>query len=198
MKEIIITGDHLKLEELVAVCREGAKVALSNEARHKVLASREVVDSLVERHAVVYGITTGFGKFSDVTISNDECKLLQRNLIITHAVGAGEPFSEDVARGIMLLRVNNLAKGFSGVRLSTVDTLIAMLNKGVTPVIPQKGSLGASGDLAPLSHMVLPMLGLGEAFYEGKRYSGAEAMERAVCRAAASAAALATCSRWRA
>ena len=179
MKEIIITGDHLKLEELVAVCREGAKVALSNEARHKVLASRGVVDSLVERHAVVYGITTGFGKFSDVTISNDECKLLQRNLIITHAVGAGEPFSEDIARGMMLLRVNNLAKGFSGVRLSTVETLIEMLNKGVTPVIPQKGSLGASGDLAPLSHMVLPMLGLGEAFYEGKRCSGAEAMERA-------------------
>lgn len=179
MKEIIITGDHLKLDELVAVCRENAKVTLSNEARHKVLASRAVVDSLVEKEAVVYGITTGFGKFSDVTISNDECKLLQRNLIITHAVGAGEPFSEDVARGMMLLRINNLAKGFSGVRLSTVETLIAMLNKGVTPIIPQKGSLGASGDLAPLSHMVLPMLGLGEATFEGVRYSGAEAMERA-------------------
>ncbi len=179
MKEIIITGYHLTLEEVVAVCREGAKVTLAEEARQKVLASRAVVDSLVEREAVVYGITTGFGKFSDVTISNDECKLLQRNLIITHAVGAGEPFSEDIARGMMLLRVNNLAKGFSGVRLSTVETLIAMLNKGVTPVIPQKGSLGASGDLAPLSHMVLPMLGLGEAIFEGKRCSGAEAMERA-------------------
>lgn len=179
MKEIIITGNHLTLEEVVAVCREGAPVRLGDDARQKVLASRAVVDSLVEREAVVYGITTGFGKFSDVTISNEECKLLQRNLIITHAVGAGEPFSEDIARGMMLLRVNNLAKGFSGVRLSTVETLIAMLNKGVTPVIPQKGSLGASGDLAPLSHMVLPMLGLGEAMLEGVRYSGAEAMERA-------------------
>lgn len=179
MKEIIITGNHLTLQDVAAVCREGAKVTLAEEARQKVLASRAVVDSLVEREAVVYGITTGFGKFSDVTISNDECKLLQRNLIITHAVGAGEPFSEDIARGMMLLRVNNLAKGFSGVRLSTVETLIAMLNKGVTPIIPQKGSLGASGDLAPLSHMVLPMLGMGEAMFEGVRYSGAEAMERA-------------------
>ena len=107
---------------------------------------------------MVYGITTGFGKFSDVTITQDECRQLQRNLIVTHAVGAGDPFPRDVARGIMLLRVNNLAKGFSGTRLELVETLVAMLNRGVTPVIPQKGSLGASGDLAPLSHMVLPML----------------------------------------
>ena len=179
MKQVLITGNTLTLEEVVAVCRENAPVVLSQEARERVAQSRQVVDDLVAEGAKVYGITTGFGKFSDVTITHDECKLLQKNLIVTHAVGAGEPFARDVSRGIMLLRVNNLAKGFSGVCLSTIDTLIEMLNRGVTPVIPQKGSLGASGDLAPLSHMVLPMLGLGEAEYQGVVMSGAEAMEKA-------------------
>jgi histidine ammonia-lyase len=179
LKSVLITGHSLTLEELVAVSRENAVVELSQEAKDNILASRAVVDRLVEEEAVVYGITTGFGKFSDVTISSDECKLLQKNLIITHAVGAGDPFPVDVVRAMMLLRVNNLAKGFSGVRLVTVETLIAMLNKGVTPLVPEKGSLGASGDLAPLSHMVLPMLGLGEALYEGRKLCGADAMAQA-------------------
>ena len=179
MENILITGHTLTLEELAAVCRENAPVALSPEAKQRILESRQVVDMLVDEAAVVYGITTGFGKFSDVTITQDECKQLQRNLIVTHAVGAGEPFPRDVARGIMLLRVNNLAKGFSGTRLELVETLVAMLNRGVTPVIPQKGSLGASGDLAPLSHMVLPMLDLGQAEYEGEVLPGDVAMARA-------------------
>ncbi len=179
MDTIIITGQDLTLEHIVAVCRENAKVALSEEAKERILASRAVVDQLVEDEAVVYGITTGFGKFSDIPISHDECKLLQKNLIVTHAVGAGEPFSREVVRGMMLLRVNNLAKGFSGTRLLIVQTLIDMLNKGVTPVVPQKGSLGASGDLAPLSHMVLPMIGLGQAEFGGYTLSGSEAMKRA-------------------
>ena len=179
MENILITGHTLTLEELAAVCRENAPVALSPEAKQRILESRQVVDMLVDEAAVVYGITTGFGKFSDVTITQDECKQLQRNLIVTHAVGAGEPFPRDVARGIMLLRVNNLAKGFYGTRLELVETLVAMLNRGVTPVIPQKGSLGASGDLAPLSHMVLPMLGLGQAEYEGEVLPGDVAMARA-------------------
>lgn len=179
MENILITGHTLTLEELAAVCRENAPVALSPEAKQRILESRQVVDMLVDEAAVVYGITTGFGKFSDVTITQDECKQLQRNLIVTHAVGAGDPFPRDVARGIMLLRVNNLAKGFSGTRLELVETLVAMLNRGVTPVIPQKGSLGASGDLAPLSHMVLPMLGLGQAEYEGEVLPGDVAMARA-------------------
>lgn len=179
MENILITGHTLTLEELAAVCRENAPVALSPEAKQRILESRQVVDMLVDEAAVVYGITTGFGKFSDVTITQDECKQLQRNLIVTHAVGAGEPFPRDVARGIMLLRVNNLAKGFSGTRLELVETLVAMLNRGVTPVIPQKGSLGASGDLALLSHMVLPMLGLGQAEYEGEVLPGDVAMARA-------------------
>ncbi len=179
MESVLLTGQTLTLEELAAVCRENVPVTLSEEAKQKILASRQVVDQLVDEGAVVYGITTGFGKFSDVTITPDECKLLQRNLIITHAVGAGDPFPRDVSRGIMLLRVNNLAKGFSGTRLCVVETLVAMLNGGVTPVIPEKGSLGASGDLAPLAHMVLPMLGLGQAEYQGEVLSGAEAMARA-------------------
>lgn len=179
MDTIIITGQDLTLEHIVAVCRENAKVALSDEAKSRILASRAVVDQLVEDEAVVYGITTGFGKFSDVPISHDECKLLQKNLIVTHAVGAGEPFSREVVRGMMLLRVNNLAKGFSGTRLLVVQTLIDMLNKGVTPVVPQKGSLGASGDLAPLSHMVLPMIGLGQAEFGGYTLPGHDAMKRA-------------------
>ncbi len=179
MEPVVISGYDLTISQLTEVSRSYRPVVLSEEARRNILASREVVDRLVEDDAVVYGITTGFGKFSDITISADECKTLQRNLIITHAVGAGDPFPEDVVRGMMLLRVNNLAKGFSGVRLSTVETLIAMLNAGVTPVVPEKGSLGASGDLAPLSHMVLPMIGLGEALYQGERLSGQEAMSRA-------------------
>ena len=179
MEKILITGHTLTLEELAAVCRDNAPVALAPEAKQRILESRQVVDMLVDEAAVVYGITTGFGKFSDVIITQDECRQLQRNLIVTHAVGAGDPFPRDVARGIMLLRVNNLAKGFSGTRLELVETLVAMLNRGVTPVIPQKGSLGASGDLAPLSHMVLPMLGLGQAEYEGEVLPGDVAMERA-------------------
>ena len=179
MEKVVITGSTLTVEEIIAVCRYGAKVVLAEESRQNILSSRQIVDELVEEEKVVYGITTGFGKFSDVVISKEECKLLQKNLIITHAVGAGEPFDCDVARGIMLLRINNLSKGFSGIRLETIETMIEMLNKGVTPYIPQKGSLGASGDLAPLSHMVLPMLGLGMAWFEGDLLPGAEAMKLA-------------------
>ena len=180
MKDIVIlTGEDLTLYDIHIVCCHDVPVALSEEAKERILTSRKTVDDLVAEGKTVYGITTGFGKFSDVCISQDECKLLQKNLIITHAVGAGEPFSREASRGIMLLRVNNLAKGYSGARLEVVQTLVEMLNRGVTPVIPQKGSLGASGDLAPLSHMVLPMLGLGEAQYQGKRLPGAEAMAQA-------------------
>ena len=179
MKPVEITGETLTLRQLHTVCCHDAPVYLSEEAKERIAASRAAVDRLVEQEAVVYGVSTGFGKFSDVRISNEECRILQRNLIVTHAVGAGDPFKRPVARGIMLLRVNNLAKGFSGARLEVVETLLAMLNRGVTPVIPQKGSLGASGDLAPLAHMVLPMIGLGEAEFGGEVFPGAEAMARA-------------------
>ncbi len=179
MNKIIITGETLTLEEIVLVCRNYCQVELSQIAIEKINKSRKVVDDFVENGDVIYGITTGFGKFSDVTISKDESRLLQKNLIITHAVGAGNPFSTEIVRGIILLRINNLAKGYSGARLETVMTMIEMLNKKVHPVIPEKGSLGASGDLAPLSHMVLPMIGLGNAEYMGEILTGEEAMKRA-------------------
>ncbi|MBQ1871512.1 MAG: histidine ammonia-lyase [Lachnospiraceae bacterium] len=177
--KVVITGENLTLEDLVAVARNGAEVELSDEAKENVRRSRQVVDDIIAEKRVVYGVTTGFGSFCNTVIPTEESKKLQKNLIITHAVGAGDPFPQDIARAIILLRINNLAKGFSGIRMETLESLIGMLNKGVTPVIPEKGSLGASGDLAPLSHMVLPLIGLGEAWYKGERMTGEEAMKKA-------------------
>lgn len=179
MKKIILDGKSLTIDTLMDVVRFGAKVEIAKESINDVKKARQFVDELVDSKKVVYGITTGFGKFSDIVISKEETKDLQTNLIISHACGVGEPLSEEASKAIMLLRVNNLIKGHSGIRLETVETLVQMINKDVIPVIPEKGSLGASGDLAPLSHMVLVMLGLGEAFYQGERLSGAEAMKRA-------------------
>ncbi len=179
MGHIKINGNGLTLDELVKVAREFYSVEMTDEAASKVMASRRLVEEFVEGEAVVYGITTGFGKFSDVAISKDQTAALQRNLIISHACGVGNPLAEEIVRAIMLLRANALLKGHSGIRLSTLNTLISMLNKGVHPIIPEKGSLGASGDLAPLAHMVLVMIGEGEALYQGTRMGGKEAMDRA-------------------
>jgi len=179
MSKIKINGQDLTTQDVVNVARKGYKVELTEEAIAKVIKARKLVDELVDNKESVYGITTGFGKFSDVPISKEETKDLQRNLIISHACGVGNPFKNDVVKGIMLLRVNNLAKGHSGVRLETLNTLMEMINKDVYPVIPEKGSLGASGDLAPLSHMVLVMLGEGEAHFEGVCMTGKEAMDKA-------------------
>ncbi|MBV1818257.1 histidine ammonia-lyase [Anaerosalibacter bizertensis] len=179
MNKVIIDGNSLTIEEFANVARNGYKVELSKEAIKNVEESRKIVDKFVEEEKVVYGITTGFGMFSDVVISKDETKKLQKNLIVSHSCGVGNPLDEEIVRGIMLLRANALAKGFSGIRLSTLNTLLEMLNRGVHPVIPEKGSLGASGDLAPLAHMVLVMLGEGEAYYKGERMEGKKAMELA-------------------
>ncbi len=174
--EIFLDGESLTFEQMVAVARYGAKVRLNPAAKEKILKSREYVDQLIEGNKTVYGITTGFGMFSDVLISKEDAKKLQRNLIMSHATGVGEPLPNEVVRGILLLRANALAKGFSGIRLSTLETLLAVLNEGIVPVVPEKGSLGASGDLAPLSHMVLVLIGEGEAFYKGRRMNGREAL----------------------
>ncbi|MFA5524084.1 MAG: histidine ammonia-lyase [Tissierellales bacterium] len=179
MKKVIIDGNSLGIEDVANVCRNSYQVELSDYAIDSVTKSRELVERYVDSEKIVYGITTGFGKFSDVVISKDEAKVLQRNLIISHSCGVGEPLDEEIVRGVMLLRANALAKGYSGIRLETLNTLIDMINKEVHPVIPEKGSLGSSGDLAPLSHMVLVMLGEGEAFYKGTRMSGMEAMKLA-------------------
>ena len=179
MGKVLIDGNNLTIEDFIKITRGSKQIELSQAAIDRVNKSRALVDKFVDQNKVVYGITTGFGKFSDVVITGDETKELQRNLIVSHACGVGEPLPEDIVRGIMLLRVNALAKGFSGIRLSTLNTLIEMLNKGVHPIIPEKGSLGSSGDLAPLSHMVLVMLGEGDAIYKGQKMPGKEAMEKA-------------------
>jgi len=139
MGKVIITGNSLTLEEVASVCRDYYEVELSKSAVDKIAASRKIVDEFVENEDVVYGITTGFGRFSDVSISKEESRLLQKNLIVTHAVGAGKPFETEIVRGIILLRINNLAKGYSGARPETIQTMIDMLNRRVHPVVPQKG-----------------------------------------------------------
>jgi len=179
MKTVLLTGNDLTLEDVVAVCRHDMQVDISEQAKEGILSTRKIVTDMITQNQVIYGITTGFGKFSDTVISSDDCERLQKNLIITHAVGAGPCFTREYARGIMLLRINNLCKAYSGTRLEVVQTLVDMLNRGVTPQIPEQGSLGASGDLAPLSHMVLPMIGYGQAEYQGKVMPGAEAMNLA-------------------
>ena len=179
MKEIELTGNEITLEQIKNVARQGAKVTLSSRAKDNIQRSREVVDRLVEQSKVVYGVTTGFGMFSETFIQKEFTNALQKNLIISHAVGAGEYFSDEVVRTAMLLRINNFTYGYSGIRLETVETLVEMLNRGVTPLVPEKGSLGASGDLVPLAHMVLPLLGLGRAKYQGEVMAGAEAMRAA-------------------
>lgn len=179
MKEIELTGNEITLEQIMNVARQGANVSLSPLAEQKINRSRTVVDRLVEEGKVVYGVTTGFGMFSETFIQKEFTNALQENLIISHAVGAGKYFSEEVVRAAMLLRINNFTYGYSGIRLETVQTLVRMLNCGVTPLVPEKGSLGASGDLVPLAHMVLPLLGLGRAVYRGQEMVGAEAMRAA-------------------
>ena len=179
MEKIMIGEGKLTMEELVAVARKGCPVEISEAAIAKIAKSRETVERCVSEGRVVYGITTGFGKFSDVHISEEDTFALQENLVMSHSCGVGDPMPEEVVRAMMLLRVNALSVGNSGVRLLTLNTLVDMLNKGVIPVVPKKGSLGASGDLVPLAHMSLTLLGMGEAFYQGERMPSAEALKKA-------------------
>ena len=176
---IIIEDGHLTIGDVVKVARNFETIALSEKAIAAVNKARAYVDEKLEKGEIIYGLTTGFGKFSDRFIPREDTAALQKNLIISHSCGMGDPYPTEVVRGAMLLRINALARGNSGVRLETLETLVNMLNKGVHPVVPQKGSLGASGDLAPLSHIVLVMLGEGEAEYKGEVMSGKAAMEKA-------------------
>ena len=152
---------------------------LSAEARARCQASRAVVEQIVAENRAVYGVNTGFGKLSDVRIDPDKLSELQLNLVRSHSCGLGNPLSEAEARAMLLLRANVLACGLSGARSIVAETLVAMLEQGVTPVIPEKGSVGASGDLAPLAHLALAAIGEGEAFYKGERLAGGEALKRA-------------------
>lgn len=179
METLIIDGNHLTLEDVIRVARNYQPIKVADDAIELVNQSRKIVDDIVESGKVVYGINTGFGSLVRERISKEDSAQLQENLIRSHASGFGDPLNEETVRAVMLIRINSLIKGFSGIRLETIETLVKMLNANVLPQIPEKGSLGASGDLAPLSHMVLPMLGLGYATYEGHILDGAEAMNQA-------------------
>jgi len=174
-----LNGGPLSLEEIAAVAYERGRVQLAASARTRVLASRKVVDDIVTRDAVVYGVNTGFGKLADVRIPHAEIGALQLNLVRSHACGIGLPLSEPEVRAMMLLRANVLALGFSGIRPEVIELLCEMLNQRVHPVVPEKGSVGASGDLAPLAHLALSLIGEGEAFFDGKRSESGEVLKRA-------------------
>src|SRR6266478_2291278 len=174
-----LRGQSLSLTDLAAVALEAATVKVSKSARSRILASRQVIDRIVARDAVVYGVNTGFGKLSDVRIRPGELRELQLNLVRSHACGIGPLLSEPEVRAMMLLRANVLTFGFSGVRSEIIEMLCEMLNQGVHPVIPEKGSVGASGDLAPLAHLALGLIGEGESFFDGERMHSSEALKRA-------------------
>ena len=174
-----LNGQQLTLQQIVDVARGREQVVLAAEARVRVERARQVVHDIVTEGRTVYGVNTGFGKLSDVSINRGDLMQLQLNLVRSHSCGLGDPLSEAEARAMLLLRANVLAAGFSGARALVIDTLIAMLEKGVTPVIPEKGSVGASGDLAPLAHLALAAIGEGEVFYQGERLPSAAALERA-------------------
>src|SRR6201986_1325298 len=174
-----LDGQQLTLEEVARVARGRERVSLAEAARGRMEAARASVEKIIEESRVVYGVNTGFGKLSDVTVPADALRELQINLVRSHACGVGQPLPEDETRAMMLLRANVLAKGFSGARTVGAETLLALLERGVVPVVPEKGSVGASGDLAPLSHLALCCVGEGEAFYEGERMPGGDALRRA-------------------
>jgi histidine ammonia-lyase len=176
---IPLTGNDLTFEQLYGVALRGEKVSLAPAAIERMNASRAVVDRLVASGQTAYGINTGFGKLASVRISTEQVRQLQVNLVRSHACGLGAPLSESETRAMMLLRANALAKGLSGIRPLVVETLCAMLNAKVHPVIPSQGSVGASGDLAPLAHLAHVVIGEGRAAYQGESLAGGEALRRA-------------------
>ena len=179
MKALHITGNTLTLDDLREVVYESRPVLLDPDARLAVDRARAVIEDVVANDRLAYAVTTGVGKLSDVRIPPAENRTLQLNLMRSHAVGVGDPLSDSVSRAMMLLRANSLAKGCSGVRGIVIDTLCEMLNRGVHPIIPSQGSVGASGDLAPLAHLGLVLIGEGEANVQGKRMSGGDALKAA-------------------
>jgi len=178
MKEILLGIDGMSLEDLVAIAREGYTVRLTKESKDRIINARKMIEKWVKEERVIYGVTTGFGALSDVTISKEDTQCLQENILMSHAAGVGDILDEETVRAVMALRIKDLARGHSGICLETVSRIIDLLNRGVCPVVPEKGSVGASGDLAPLAHLCLVLIGQGEAFYEGQRISGIEALQK--------------------
>jgi histidine ammonia-lyase len=166
---IRLNGNSLTIQDVVSVARRFGSVEMDAEAEKAVVRSRRYVDKILQENRVVYGITTGVGELANQFISAEDSGKLQLNLVRSHATNVGNPFPEDVVRGVILLRANTLAKGFSGVRLEVVQQLIEFLNHRIHPYIPSQGSVGASGDLSPLSHLALTLIGEGECIVDGKR-----------------------------
>lgn len=176
---LIITGTGLTIEDLVKVARHGEKVELSREAVQRINRCREMLEKKIQAREIMYGVNTGIGEFSEVVLTDEQVEQFQRYLIYNHAAGMGEPMPEEQVRAAMLSRINVHAHGNSGCRLEITRTLVEMLNRGVTPEVCRKGSVGASGDLAPMSQIALLLLGEGRAFYMGKLLDGKEAMDKA-------------------
>ncbi len=176
---IIITGNELTVEKVVKVARYNEKVELHPDALKRIEKCREMLEEKIQAHEIMYGVNTGIGEFSEVVLKDDQVKQFQKYLIYNHAAGIGDPAPKEYVRGAMLGRINVHAHGNSGIRPVITQTLIEMLNKGVTPRVCQKGSVGACGDLAPMSQIALVLMGEGEAYYQGKVMSGKEAMDKA-------------------
>ncbi len=176
---VTITGSQLTIEDIEAVARRGEAVKLHPDALARIVSCRAFLEKRIAAGEIMYGVNTGIGEFSEVVLSDDQVHEFQKYLIYNHAAGIGEPCPEDWVRAAMLLRVNVHAHGNSGCRPEITRTLIAMLNAGVTPVVCRKGSVGACGDLAPMSQIALLMMGEGEAFYKGERMDGADALAAA-------------------
>jgi histidine ammonia-lyase len=179
MEEVVLDGNSLSIEQVCSVARKGAKVSVSPEAQAKVQRSRDVIERGVAEGTAIYGVTTGIGEFARIRISPEQSAELQRRIIYSHSAGTGDPQPEDVVRAAMVARANTLAKGYSGVRVCLLDTVLEMINKGVIPYINEKGSVGTSGDLSPLSQFAEVAIGEGRAYYKGELMSGGQAMERA-------------------
>ncbi len=176
---VTVDGQSLTIETVEAVARGGAATVLGNEARERVAATRRVIDEILASGQVAYGINTGFGRLAEVRIPPDQLEKLQLNLLRSHACGVGEPFSEEVVRAMLLLRANVLATGHAGCRPVIVERVLDLLNARVHPVVPSLGSVGASGDLAPLAHLALPLVGEGSAIVGGESHTGADALRLA-------------------
>ena len=172
-----LTGNHLSFSDMEKIIYDFETVTIADDSMAKVIESRKTVEEYIDNHEIIYGINTGFGKFSDVEIDAQDIDDLQRNLILSHACGVGDPFPELVSRTMILLRANALLKGYSGVRPVIIERLIDLLNFQIHPVIPSQGSLGASGDLAPLAHLALALLGEGDVYFKGKRMPTREAFK---------------------
>ena len=170
-----ISPEHLSIERVHAILKNNMQLALSDEAVRRIKACREYLDNkMATQKEPIYGVTTGFGSLCNISVGKDELSQLQKNLVMSHACGTGDEVPQEIVRLIVLLKIQSLSYGYSGVQLVTVQRLVDMFNNNVLPAVYQQGSLGASGDLAPLAHMSLPLLGLGEVYYEGKKQPAAD------------------------